>query len=172
MSSTTSIGQSGVSSSQANIITTPASQVLNGIYNVGMNSAAGALAGYAFGLINPVGGAIFGAVSALSHSVATGLGARWLGDRTCAKVAGWAISFVASIGAGVFVATAAGFPITVLGGVGLTATSLLTHASLKMVTGGLCFYSKCAAACALVAKESCCPTRAEGPMTGASSSRV
>ncbi|MBS0604439.1 MAG: hypothetical protein JSS60_05295 [Verrucomicrobia bacterium] len=133
---------------------------MSGIYEIGINAASGALAGYAFSLIDPIGGAIFGATSALSHTIATSLADRFAFNQTAVKIAVWAVSFVASVGLGLLAATVAGFPLTVMGAVGMTLAMLVTSLVVRIVSGGMLCCSGCAAACvggaALAAKEKFC----------------
>ncbi len=103
-----------------------ASQILNGLYEIGVHGAAGALAGWACSIIDPVGGAIFGVSSAFTGVLANTLAERCCMDQTAARIAAFAVSFIASIAVGIIVTTAAGFPLTVLGAVGMTLAMLVS----------------------------------------------
>lgn len=106
---------------------------------VGTGAAMGALAGYAFSLINPIGGVVFGATSAmtglLGNAIAQHLGA----NQTAVKTTLYALPLIASLVAGMVVTTAVGFPITVMGAIGLTlaiaVTSYFVHC---LAIGGVC----------------------------------
>jgi hypothetical protein len=110
-----------------------ASQIVNGLDELTIGAASGALAGYAFKVIKPVGGAIFGLSATFAGAVADNLADRFSLHHTAAKTAVWALSFIASLGAGILAATAAGFPITVLGAVGMTLAMIVTSISVRCV---------------------------------------
>ena len=129
------------------------SQLLNGVFQIGFNSASGYLAGFAFGIVNPVGGAIFGATSAASSLLISLLAEKMGVNNTCAKVAITGASFIIGIGIAAAAATAAGFPITFMAGLGLTLTMLLTSLAIRMVTGGMFCCSACVGGAALAMKE-------------------
>ncbi len=103
-----------------------ASQMLNGLYEIGVGGGAGALAGWACSIIDPIGGAVFGVSSAFTGVLANTLSERLCMDHTAARVAVWAVSFVASIAVGIIATAAAGFPLTVLGAVGMTLAMLVS----------------------------------------------
>jgi hypothetical protein len=138
------------------------------IYEIGVTTAAGALAGHVFGIINPVGGAVFGASCALTWTLADAISdkvfavpapgshSEFIMNRTALKTAAWFVSLAVSIGVGIFAATTAGFPLTVLGGVGMLLTMAVTSIAMRVVGQ----VSKCLFACtggaALACKERYC----------------
>jgi hypothetical protein len=129
------------------------SQIFNSIYEIGFNAASGAFAGWAFGIINPIGGAVFGASYALTHALASEVASKLHMDQTALKVAAWFVSFIASFGVGMLAATVAGFPITILGSVGMILAMLITSLALRMVVSGAGCLSSCLAGAGLAAKE-------------------
>jgi len=135
-------------------------QIIHGIYNVGVTTAAGAMAGYAFSFINPIGGAIFGATTGLADTIANSLAERFAFNSTAVKIAVWAVSAVVSIGLGLLAVTAAGFPLTVVGSVGMTVAMIVTGIAVKIVTVGVVCCSACIGSCAggaaLAVKEKLC----------------
>jgi hypothetical protein len=130
-------------------------QIFNAIYEIGVSTGAGALAGYFFTIINPVGGAIFGASCALTRTIGGALIDRFVTDPTL-KVAAYAVSFIASIAAGIFVATTAGFPLTVMGSVGMLLAMLVTTCAIRCVTGGAGSCSSALGGAGLALKERFC----------------
>ncbi len=113
-------------------------QVLGGIFRVAGSAVIGGLAAYAFSIINPVGGAIFGATSALTSIVADKIANQFSINHTAVKVAVWIVSAMASIGIGLAVTTAVGFPLTVVGAIGMTAAMLATSIVVHLVAGIAC----------------------------------
>ena len=126
-----------ISSSHVNQPPSCADQILNGLYQIGVSTLSGALAGYLFTIIDPVGGAIFGATSALTGVFANALAERFGMDQTASKIILWSVSFMVSIAAAVLVTTAAGFPLTVLGALGMTCAMIGT--SILVRIGINCF---------------------------------
>jgi len=98
---------------QATQPSTTADSIVLRTYSVGITTASGALAGHLWKIIDPVGGAIFGASYGIAHQL-SGLLIEHLGLQTsAAKTAAFVIAFIASISAGFFAAGAAGFSIAV-----------------------------------------------------------
>jgi hypothetical protein len=88
-------------------------------------AAAGAVGGYALGVINPIGGAIFAGTAALSRIAA--------GESAGARLnALKSLFFYPSIPVGVIAATAFGFPVTVLGATGLTLAMLVSKCAIDL----------------------------------------
>jgi hypothetical protein len=129
------------------------SQIFNSMYEIGINAGSGALAGWVFGIINPIGGAVFGASYALTHTFASEVAGKLHMDQTAFKVAAWFVSFIASVGVGMLAATVAGFPITILGAVGMILAMLVTSIALRMVISGAGCLSSCLAGAGLATKE-------------------
>ncbi len=117
----------------------PAMQAATAIAQVFGSAGIGALAGYAFGIINPVGGAVFGATSSLTSTLGNALAEQFGANQTAVKTTLYALSFIASFAVGIAVTTAVGFPITVMGAVGLTLAMAVTTCFIQCVLiGGLC----------------------------------
>ncbi len=131
-------------------------QIFNSIYEIGVSTGAGALAGWAFGIIDPVGGAVFGASYALTRTLANAFADKLCMGRTALRIAAWVVSFIASVSVGIFVATTAGFPLTVLGSVGMLLAMLVTSIAVRIVVYGASSLSSCVAGAGLAAKERCC----------------
>jgi hypothetical protein len=131
-------------------------QIFNSLYEIGLSTGAGALAGYVFGIINPIGGAVFGASSALTSTIALAIADKLGMDNTAFKIAAWVTTFIVSVGVGIFAATAAGFPLTVLGSVGMIFAMFVTTVAIRIVTNGAGCLSACAAGAGLAAKEHFC----------------
>ena len=76
--------------------TTPAGKAIMNLYHIGLAAGAGALAGLAFGIINPIGGAIFGAAATtanwIGRTVADSLPIEDAGAKTALEVAAFIIS--------------------------------------------------------------------------------
>jgi hypothetical protein len=134
----------------------PGSQLFNTIYEVGFSAAAGALAGYLFYIINPVGGAVFGAAMSLTGHIGAAVVDRLCIDQTALKVAFYAVSFIASVAVGFFATTAAGFPLTVLGSVGMVLTMVITNCVLNIITGSTSRCLQCLGGAGLALKERFC----------------
>lgn len=91
-------------------------------------------------IINPVGGAVFGAASALTGIVVNSFVQKPEITQTANKVALWAVTVAARIGAGMLAVAAAGFTLTVTSAVGMSIAILV---SLVVVHFGI----GCCAAC-------------------------
>lgn len=98
----------------------PASQVIMGAYNIGLSATTGALAGWAFNIIAPAGGAVFGVAYGIASSLAGTLANYMNVNETATKTALRFLSFAASLAAAAFVTGLAGFPLTLVGAVGLS----------------------------------------------------
>ncbi len=120
-----------------------ASQILQGVYEVGVSAGAGALAGYMFSLINPVGGAVFGASMALTRLIGNALADKFLMNQTAMKITAWALSLIAGVGPGFLAATTLGFAITAWGAIGLTLAMIITSCAIRCVFNG----AGCCASC-------------------------
>lgn len=86
---------------------------LMNIYEIGITAASGAIAGHWWTLVNPVGGAIFGATVAIANKITNALTHKLDIRAPEAKVAAFAITFIAKMGLAFLVTTALGFPMTV-----------------------------------------------------------
>lgn len=84
------------------------------------SSTAGALAGWTFNLIHPMGGAIFGGVFAITDVLSENLLAYVFDDSAQGKALKIAFSLFANLVAATFITTLAGYTITVMSGIGLT----------------------------------------------------
>jgi membrane associated rhomboid family serine protease len=73
-------------------------------------------------------------------------------DQTALKIASLALS----VGVGIFVATTVGFPVTVLGGIGMVLVMTITSIAVRIVIKGAAHLSACAAGAALAVKERFC----------------
>lgn len=115
--------------------------IMEGIYSVGFSAGTGALAGYVFGVINPVGGLVFGATSALVEAIGYGIMSRQ--ENEALKTTTYVLSFIAGIAASVAAVTALGFPLTV-GTVILLTLGML----VRIIAAGLVLkVSKCYSSC-------------------------
>lgn len=116
---------------------TPANYAAGLIVHTAFNSCTGAIGAGVFTVINPVGGAIFGAVSTLSqHLILQILNhAEYEENESAAKIINYAVSFFSSIAIGALVASAVGFPITFTGGVVLTACMMATSLAIILLFG-------------------------------------
>ena len=131
-------------------------QIVNSISRIGIGAGVGALAGYAFEIIDPVGGAIFGATAELVVVIGDRLADKLCMNRTILKTAAYAVAFITSIGVGIFVTTAAGFPLTVTGAVGIVLTSFVTSIGIIALRIGACGLCSCVGGAALAANEQYC----------------
>jgi hypothetical protein len=131
-------------------------QIFNSIYEIGVSTGTGALAGWAFGIIDPVGGAVFGASHALTSTLVNAVADKLNMDHTALKTAACAISFIASVSVGIFATTTAGFPLTVLGSLGMLVAMAVTSIGVRIVVKGAGCLSSCIAGAALAAKERLC----------------
>lgn len=100
-------------------------RLIETVYYTGVCAAAGALAAHAFHIVNPLGGAVFGATSALTEIVANTIAQRSGLNQTTDKIALWAVTFALRIGAGMLAAAAAGFTLTVTSAAGLAIAVLV-----------------------------------------------
>lgn len=130
-------------------------QIFNHVREIAENTATGALAGYLLGVIDPVGGAVFGASYAVTMTIADAISNKFIDmNKTALKITAFFVSAVVSAGVGIFVATTAGFPLTVLGGIGMLLTMAATSIAARLV-----FRSPlpaCAGGAALACKERYC----------------
>lgn len=90
------------------------------LLSIPISTGTSALAGRMFGIISPVGGAIFGAASAITHTL-TGLILPETDENTsiAIRIAKIAIQTFSALAAGVAVTTAFGYPITALAAIQL-----------------------------------------------------
>lgn len=132
-----------------------ASKILEGVYEVSVSAGAGALAGYLFTIINPVGGAIFGATMDLTRLIGDALADKFLMDQTSLKIAAYVVSLIVAAGAGFLVTTALGFPITVLGTIGMVITMAITSFAIRILFHGAGCCSSCLGGLGLALKERC-----------------
>jgi hypothetical protein len=131
-------------------------QFIDSIYHVGLGAGVGALTGYVFGIINPAGGAIFGAVSTLTSIFATAIADQFCMNQTALKVGVVIASFIASIGIGILVTSALGFSLTIPGAIGMVLAMVVTKIAASIVIGGATCFSACAAGAGLAARERFC----------------
>jgi hypothetical protein len=96
-----------------------ASEAVLGLYNIALSGGAGALAAWAFTIIDPIGGAIFGVASALTNSLGRVM-ANVPGTEAAVKTAVHFLTFIASLAVGAAAVTLAGFQITLMSAVGLS----------------------------------------------------
>jgi hypothetical protein len=113
-------------------------EVLGGIVKVGTNAGFGALAAYAFSIIHPIGGAIFGATAAVCRIVADKVLDSMPENKTALKIAVWAVGFVATIAISLLVTTTLGFPITAIGAVGMTVGMIATSIAVRWLARLCC----------------------------------
>jgi hypothetical protein len=132
------------------------SQILDGVSTIGMSAGAGALAGYLFSIVNPVGGAVFGGTSALISLVGNKIAQRVGVNSFALRVALYAVAFFASIAVSAIATTALGFPLTVSAGVILSIGMLVSQFAINLAIGGAKCASACVAGGALAVKERCC----------------
>ena len=97
--------------------------IFNGVYNTLLYATSGFLGGYFFSLIVPMGGAVFGATSAIAEMATDSLIDR-SELNSCLRTLLWAGAFFTNIAAGAFIASSLGFPIT------LTTACVLTLAMI------------------------------------------
>jgi hypothetical protein len=122
--------------------------------NIGANASLGYIAGSVFTIINPIGGAIFGATYALTSVVADGiLGAVGCNNNTALKIAKFVISGVLGAVAATFTVAAVGFPIT--------------FAAAAMLIGGMTLVSLAIQLIFKCFKCTCCTTTLIGVGVGA-----
>ncbi len=124
-------------------------EILSGAYQIALSSGIGYLTGLAFGIINPIGGAVFGAAAATTNVAIEFISQRLGISNTCAKVAIYGISLIAGIGLGALATTYVGIPITFLGGVGLTLAMVVTKIAVGMLVAGTMCCSACIGGAAL-----------------------
>ncbi len=127
--------------STPNVQPTNSEMVANGILNVSFHASTGALAGYLFTLITPVGGAIFGAVRSVSSMVIGKTLGNFFGNTTSEKTVRFAVKFFGSILVALAVTIAAGFSFTFSAGVMLSLcmvpTALITAVAFGVFSGGV-----------------------------------
>jgi hypothetical protein len=100
-------------------IPTASQSLPRAILEISSSVATGALAGYTFSIINPVGGAIFGLAASATRIVGNYPVDR-LGFHSSIKKALHLFSFILGSAAGVYAASLAGYTLTVGGTVGMT----------------------------------------------------
>ena len=110
------------------IMTAPDEIISAGIGKIAIAAAAGAVAGLALGIINPIGGAIYGAVGAtsvmLGRAVIDSLPIQDEGVKTALRLALFAIS----VGLGVSASAFLGFTMSTFGAIGMVlAIGLVTN---------------------------------------------
>jgi len=148
--STTTI-QSGRSTSSCG------NQIFKNICNIAEITVSGALAGHLLGVIDPVGGAVFGASYALTITIADAISDKVINmNKTALKVVAFFVSAIVSTGVGIFAATTAGFPLTVLGGIGMLLTMAVTSIAIRIVHHVAEPLFACAGGAALACKERYC----------------
>lgn len=102
----------------------PVNQAPNGftqfVFAFAATSTVGALAGWTFNLIHPIGGAIFSAVQLATFAVSKALLDNIFDDTAQGKTLKYALSFFASIAVATFVTTDAGYTITLMSGIALS----------------------------------------------------
>lgn len=127
------------SSSPLNFDTnSPAARLGTAMCGAVMSAGTGAIAGALFTPVGAVGGAIFGASYSLSSTLITVICEQLncCPDSPIAKVATFALSLIGGIAAGVGIATALGFQMTVATGVILVLASAATSIALGCL--GVC----------------------------------
>ena len=129
-----------------------ARQVIESVSKIGIQTGAGALAGYAFGMINPVGGAVFGLASTAGQIIADKINENFYGNRTNVKVANYILSI--AIGAGAV--ALAGIPLSFGATVGLTAAMILTTIAINLAVGTAQFGADCVGGAALACRDRFC----------------
>lgn len=83
------------------------------LFYVTFNSGVGALAGHAFNMIHPVGGAIIGGTLAVTSLIVSSLLGVFLDkNSTAGKILIYVINFFASLGVSTLIANLAGYAIT------------------------------------------------------------
>ncbi len=125
--------------------------LLEGVYSVGLSAGTGALTGYVFGVINPIGGLAFGAASALVGAVGRGIASHISEDNMALKVATYALTFIAGIAASVAAVTLLGFPITLGSFILLTLGMMVTGIAIELVIATAKCYSACIGGAVLAA---------------------
>lgn len=123
------------------IMTAPDEIISAGIGRIAFHAAAGAVAGLAFGLINPIGGAIFGAAVAasgmLGRAVIDSLSIQEEGVKTALRIT----LFIISIKLGIAATALIGFTMSTFGAIGMvlsmTVITVLTqHVCANANSGG------------------------------------
>jgi hypothetical protein len=118
-------------------------QLLSNTVKVVACGATGYIAAMVFSIVDPVGGAIFGVSSTASGIVIEFLVEKLGISSTCAKVAFFAFTFIASTAIATAITTASGFPITFLGSIGLTIAMFVTAVTITIVVSGILCCSGC-----------------------------
>jgi hypothetical protein len=109
--------------------------ILDKAENIARFIGAGAWSGYTFSIINPIGGAIFGANSALLYLAGTGIAhltgirVHWIALRVFCLFVSIPVSAAAT--------TAFGFPVTVLGGAKLMLALVVYKTAIDLGIFGL-----------------------------------
>jgi hypothetical protein len=112
-------------------------------FNILTSIASGYLAGLTFSIINPIGGAIFGATGAFTNITLWYLVSKLDISSTTAKTILYGLSFIASMAIAGAVTTAVGFPITFVGAISLTFAMLVTYIAVSMVAVGIICCNGC-----------------------------
>ena len=99
---------------------------------ISANAGLGYMAGSVFTIINPIGGAVFGATFALTNMVADGiLGAVGCNNNTALEIAKFVIAGALSAVAATFAVAALGFPITFTAAAMLVGGMVLVDMAIK-----------------------------------------
>jgi hypothetical protein len=108
------------------------------LFSASLMGGASALAAGLFTTISPLGGAIFGVSSLLSHRLVHSICNKvsCSSDSIIFKVAQFALSLIGGIVGGVLVTTTFGFPVTIATGIALTMASTATLIAAFLVSGG------------------------------------
>ena len=125
--------------------------IMEGIYTVGVSAGTGALTGYVFGIINPVGGLVFGVTNALVGTIGRGLISRISEENSALKVAAYVLTAIVSIGASVAAVAALGFPLTIGSFILLSLGMLVTGIAIELVLAASKCYSACIGGAVLAA---------------------
>ncbi len=140
-----------VEASRSNNHPSIAQLIKEGVYAVGLSAGIGALAGYAFEIIHPVGGLVFGAASTLTIVIGRVILSRIDEDNVALKVATYVGTVIASIAAGVIAVTALGFPLTVGSFILLTLGMVVTGYAFPHILQASKCYSACIGGAVLAA---------------------
>ncbi len=115
------------------------SQLYKRVIPIVIEAGACAIGSYIFGVLNPVGAAVFGASSIVAMHSIHFLSEKFGITRPCAQGIMLAISIFAGIAIGAVVTTMVGFPMTVMVGVKLTliaiAIRIIGKVCLNLVGG-------------------------------------
>jgi|GEM_PF-2877126 len=107
--------------------------------NIGANASVGYIAGSVFTIINPIGGAIFGATYFLTNLLTDViLGSAGCNNNTALKIAKFVISGVLGAVAATFTVAALGFPITFTAAAMLAGGMALVNWPIKSIINCCC----------------------------------